>query len=183
MGQQSTKEYFCQGPGAVAKWSKAGHWWEQISKNKTSYVSPLAWAIFWNIRFKRNRQCLKETAAYFQQQGRVWVFFYDRHLGPFGHKNFVESDKIVKMRDNLWCQIEMWRRWAKARRPGPHFWLAVNKLQAQSTTSLILRKNPKWAWAPIFFVKRMTSELAWGNFCLARVWLGSMLKVRAWFGL
>ena len=33
--------------------------------------------------------------------------------------------------------LEVERAWVRARRPGPNFWLAVNKPQAQGKTSLI----------------------------------------------
>ena len=38
------------------------------------------------------------------------------------------------------AKVEVERAWARARRPGPNFWLALNKPQARGSTSLILRK-------------------------------------------
>ena len=38
-------------------------------------------------------------------------------------------------------RLEVERAWARARRPGPNFWLAVNKLWARKSPGLVLKSS------------------------------------------
>ena len=72
----------------------------------------------------------------------------------------------------IWLEVE--RAWARARRPGPNFWLAVNKIQAWGSTSLIFSLN-----LIVLLVKKLKLKAG-----LRKIWENSsVLKARAQLGL
>ena len=61
----------------------------------------------------------------------------------FQHWSFSNQTKILLQEDYekaRVARVEVERAWIRARRPGPNFWLALNKSQAQGYTSLISEK-------------------------------------------
>ena len=58
----------------------------------------------------------------------------------FQHWSFSNQTKILLQEDYekaRVARVEVERAWIRARRPGPNFWLAINKSQAGGLTSLI----------------------------------------------
>ena len=47
---------------------------------------------------------------------------------------------IILLQLAIHCGVEVELAWSWSQRPGPNFWLTVNKPQSQSSTDLIFRK-------------------------------------------
>ena len=65
-------------------------------------------------------------------EAQLCIFFRGPNIGELEHE-----PKLFKL--TMLYELEVERAWAQAPRPGPDFGLAVNKLLARGSTSLIFQ--------------------------------------------